>query len=232
MRVALAPRSHGREAPMAGNQWQWPSKDPRYGPPAGYPVPPPPVGYPVPPAASYPGEQGAYPSQQGAYPSQHGAHPGQQGYQVRMSPSMRAASADRERAVDVLKAGFAEGRLTQDEYDDRMGRAYAARTYGELSALIADLPAGAVPLPSAGQVSGYRAAAPTNSLAIAAMVLGAAEVFTFGLTAIPAVLCGHLARKQIRQTRQSGDGLATGGLVLGYLAIIFWALRIAVHGGP
>jgi hypothetical protein len=224
---------------MAGNQWQWPSQDPRYGPPAGYPVPPPPVGYPVPPAASYPGEQGAYPSQQGAYPGQqgaypgqHGAYPGQQGYQVRMSPSMRAASADRERAVDVLKAGFAEGRLTQDEYDERMGRAYAARTYGELSALIADLPAGAVPLPSAGQVSGYRAAAPTNSLAIAAMVLGAAEVFTFGLTAIPAVLCGHLARKQIRQTRQSGDGLATGGLVLGYLAIIFWALRIAVHGGP
>src|SRR5580692_3511463 len=239
MRVALGPRSRGREAPMAGNQWQWPSQDPRYGPPAGYPVPPPPVGYPVPPAASYPGEQGAYPSQQGAYPGQqgaypgqHGAYPGQQGYQVRMSPSMRAASADRERAVDVLKAGFAEGRLTQDEYDDRMGRAYAARTYGELSALIADLPAGAVPLPSAGQVSGYRAAAPTNSLAIAAMVLGAAEVFTFGLTAIPAVLCGHLARRQIRQTRQSGDGLATGGLVLGYLAIIFWALRIAVHGGP
>jgi len=148
-----------------------------------------------------------------------------------MPPAMRAASADRERTVDVLKAGFAEGRLTQDEYDERIGRAYAARTYGELSALIADLPAGAVPLPSAGHAAGYRAAAPTSSLAIAAMVLGAAEVFTFGLTAIPAVLCGHLARRQIRQTRQSGDGLATGGLVLGYLAIIFWALRIAVHGG-
>lgn len=219
---------------MAGNQWQWPSQDPRYGPPAGYPVPPPadypvpppPTGYPVPQPGSVPPPM-SYPGQHPAY---HGADHG--AYQVRMSPSMRAASADRERAVDVLKAGFAEGRLTQDEYDERMGRAYAARTYGELSALIADLPAGAVPLPSAGQVSGYRAAAPTNSLAIAAMVLGAAEVFTFGLTAIPAVLCGHLARKQIRQTRQSGDGLATGGLVLGYLAIIFWALRIAVHGGP
>ena len=45
---------------------------------------------------------------------------------------MRASSADRERTVDVLKAGFAEGRLTQDEYNDRMGRAYSARTYGEL----------------------------------------------------------------------------------------------------
>jgi hypothetical protein len=98
--------------------------------------------------------------------------------------------------------------------------------------------AGAVPLPpggGTGSMRAYQAPANTNSLAIAAMVLGAAEVFTLGLTAIPAVLCGHLARKQIRQTRQSGGGLATGGLVLGYLAIIFWALRLAIaatHGGP
>ena len=213
---------------MADNQWQWPGQDPRYGPPAGYPVPPPPGGYPVPPPGSVPPPAG-YPGQPGGYPGQPG------GYQVRMMPTMRASSADRERTVDVLKAGFAEGRLTQDEYGERMGRAYSARTYGELNALIADLPAGAVPLPSAGytgSMQAYQAPANTNSLAIAAMVLGAAEVFTFGLTAIPAVLCGHLARKQIRQARQSGGGLATGGLVLGYLAIIFWALRIAVHGGP
>jgi hypothetical protein len=59
-------------------------------------------------------------------------HPGQ----------MRAATADRERAIDVLKAAFAEGRLTQDEYTDRVGRVYASRTYGELGALTADLPAG------------------------------------------------------------------------------------------
>ena len=219
---------------MAENQWQWPSQDPRYGPPAGNPVAPPPAGYPVPPPGSVPPAGSvpppvSYPGQYPAYRAYVGTYP--VGYQVGMPPAMRAASADRERTVDVLKAGFAEGRLTQDEYDERIGRAYAARTYGELSALIADLPAGAVPLPSAGHAAGYRAAAPTSSLAIAAMVLGAAEVFTFGLTAIPAVLCGHLARRQIRQTRQSGDGLATGGLVLGYLAIIFWALRIAVHGG-
>src|SRR5580698_2822829 len=52
---------------------------------------------------------------------------------MQVSPTMRAASVDRERAVDVLKAGFAEGRLTQDEYNDRMAKAYAARTYGELA---------------------------------------------------------------------------------------------------
>jgi Domain of unknown function (DUF1707)/Domain of unknown function (DUF4190) len=55
---------------------------------------------------------------------------------------MRASDAERERAVDVLKAGFSEGRLSQDEYADRAGQAQAARTYGDLAALIADLPVG------------------------------------------------------------------------------------------
>jgi hypothetical protein len=55
---------------------------------------------------------------------------------------MRAAQADRERAIDVLKAAFAEGRLDQDEYAGRVGQVYASRTYGELSALTADLPVG------------------------------------------------------------------------------------------
>jgi hypothetical protein len=57
-------------------------------------------------------------------------------------------------------------------------------------------------------------------------VLGVAEFFTAGLTAIPAVICGHIARRQMRLTAQRGDGLATGGLVLGYMAIIFWTVLI------
>ena len=64
-------------------------------------------------------------------------------------------------------------------------------------------------------------------MAIASMVLGVAEFFTVGLTAIPAVVCGHIARRQIRQTAERGDGLATSGLVLGYMAIIFWSVLIA-----
>jgi hypothetical protein len=65
-----------------------------------------------------------------------------------MNPAWLAGSADRERAVGVLRAGFTEGRLSQDELDDRVARAYAARTYGDLWALTADLPQG--PLPYAG----------------------------------------------------------------------------------
>ena len=224
---------------MADNQWEWPAQDPRdtpdapQVPPASYPgtpvadypvprpyvyrMPPPPAGYPVPPAPM-------------GYPAAPPPQVPPTGYQIAMNPSMRAASTDRERTVDVLKAAFAEGRLTQEEYNDRMGRAYTARTYGELAALVADLPAG--PFPTAWPVPFYQAPPPvpatgTNSMAIAAMVLGVAEFFTAGLTAIPAVICGHIARRQMRLTTQRGDGLATGGLVLGYMAIIFWTVLIA-----
>jgi hypothetical protein len=202
---------------VADNQSQWPAQYPRYSPPDGS-VPPngpqvPATSYQVPPAG-YQGPPNPYQAPPG-YPA---------GYQVRMHPSMRAASADRERAVDVLKAGFAEGRLTQDEYNDRMGRAYAARTYGELAALTADLPVG--PLP-AWPPAAYQQPTGTNSMAIASLVLGVAEFFTVGLTAIPAVICGHVARRQMRETAERGEGLATGGLVLGYMAIIFWSVILA-----
>ena len=211
---------------MTDSQSQWPAQYPRYGPPDGTQVPP--GGYPV-PAAGYQAPPTAYQVPPGGYPVPPSGYPvPHAGYQVRTHASMRASSADRERAVDVLKAGFTEGRLTQDEYNDRMGRAYAARTYGDLAALTADLPAGASPIP-AWPVPAYQPPPPsgTNSLAIASMVLGVAEFFTGGLTAIPAVICGHVARRQMRQTAQRGDGLATSGLVLGYMAIIFWSVLIA-----
>jgi DUF1707 SHOCT-like domain len=54
---------------------------------------------------------------------------------------LRASDADRERAVEALKAAFAGGRLTRDELDMRLGRALLARTYAEVAAATADMPA-------------------------------------------------------------------------------------------
>jgi len=54
---------------------------------------------------------------------------------------LRAAQADREQAITVLKAAYAQGRLTKDELEARAGQAFASRTYAELAALTADLPA-------------------------------------------------------------------------------------------
>ena len=55
---------------------------------------------------------------------------------------LMASDADREKVADMLKAAFALGRLTKQELDLRVGQTFAARTYADLAALTADLPAG------------------------------------------------------------------------------------------
>ena len=54
---------------------------------------------------------------------------------------LRASHADRDQAIDRLKAAFVQGRLTKDELETRAAQAFSARTYADLSALTADLPA-------------------------------------------------------------------------------------------
>ena len=135
-------------------------------------------------------------------------------------PQALAANADRERAVDVLKAGFAEGRLTKAEHDDRVARVYAARTYGELGSLVADLPAG----PLGGQARYPVALSPpaqpgVSSLAVAALACGIGVFLTSGLTAIPAIVLGHAARRAVRRTGERGAGMALTGLILGWGAL-------------
>ena len=65
--------------------------------------------------------------------------------------SMRASDADREVVRTVLVDAYGDGRLTREEYDDRLNALYGSRTLGELPSLVADLtPTGsptAVPAP-------------------------------------------------------------------------------------
>jgi hypothetical protein len=53
--------------------------------------------------------------------------------------ALRASDRDREVVHGVLAEGYADGRLTKEEYDERSAAAAAAKTLGELPALIADL---------------------------------------------------------------------------------------------
>lgn len=55
-------------------------------------------------------------------------------------PAQRASDSDREDIVERLREAAAEGRLTMDEFEERMSSAYVARTYGELERLTSDLP--------------------------------------------------------------------------------------------
>jgi hypothetical protein len=54
---------------------------------------------------------------------------------------LRTSHADREQVIEVLKAAFVQGRLDRDEFGLRVGRALASRTYADLAALTADIPA-------------------------------------------------------------------------------------------
>jgi Domain of unknown function (DUF1707) len=119
-----------------------------------------------------------------------GPGPGVQG----VNPAWLASSADRERAVGVLRAGFTEGRLTQDELNDRVAQAYAARTYGQLWALTADLPAGALPYPQPPQGQGAlvlpEAAPPAHWKPAAALIITALVIFTLAAL-ITAIITAH-----------------------------------------
>ena len=55
--------------------------------------------------------------------------------------ALRASHADRDQVAEVLRVAAGDGRLSPDELDERLERALTARTYAELAALIADLPA-------------------------------------------------------------------------------------------
>jgi len=57
------------------------------------------------------------------------------------APGLRASDADRERVAAVLREAAAEGRIGLDEVDERLSAVFAAKTYGELAEVTADLPA-------------------------------------------------------------------------------------------
>jgi hypothetical protein len=55
-------------------------------------------------------------------------------------PDIRASDTDRDRAASLLREHHAAGRLTAEEFSDRLDRAFAARTVGEIDGLLKDLP--------------------------------------------------------------------------------------------
>ena len=87
---------------------------------------------------------------------------------------LRASHADREQVIEVLKAAFVQGRLAKDEFDARVGQVFTARTYAELTAVTADLPAGLVTA---------RPREPARVRPSAIATVGALTVLTAGLWA-------------------------------------------------
>ena len=150
------------------------------------------------------------------------------------APSWLAGTADRERAVGILRAGFTEGRLSQDELDERIGRAYAARTYAQLWAVTSDLPAGPYPGPVVPPDSSLTVPPDGgNWQSAAALLLTALVIFTLAAL-VTAIVTAHVQPglvspghqqngvvtpfHQVQLTpyfRHSGPGVEAGSMVPG-----------------
>jgi Domain of unknown function (DUF1707) len=77
---------------------------------------------------------------------------------------LRASHADREQVIGTLKVAFVQGRLAKGELDVRVGQTFAARTYADLAALVADLPAGLAAAPPPRQSAAARARRPVKKV--------------------------------------------------------------------
>ncbi len=87
---------------------------------------------------------------------------------------LRAADTDRAAVAEVLGTALREGRLTVEEYDERLAAAYAARTHADLAVLTTDLPtpapAATSPVPSGGCGGGDLRSAWRGYLTVALVV--------------------------------------------------------------
>jgi len=98
---------------------------------------------------------------------------------------LRASDADREQIAERLRHATAEGRLLAEELEQRLETAFSARTYGELDALVADLP-GAVERRGTSSVRPWIAVALALALLIP-VVLAVVAAILFVVTGVFAV---------------------------------------------
>lgn len=130
-----------------------------------------------------------------------------------VQPEMRASDAEREQVAVALRDHGVAGRLGVDELDERLERAYGARTRGELSALLSDLPAEPRPRPSSASprqadiADAVRAYLLVNLLLVAIWLASGAGYFWpvwvilgWGVALLPGLLAATSRRARGRPT--------------------------------
>ena len=126
-------------------------------------------------------------------------------------------------SLDQLKQWAGEGRLTAQTriQDTATGQWKTAAEVPELSALLAARSASAPSPMRPATIAAAQAAGQQTGLATASLVLGICSFFTCLLTAIPAIICGHIAHARARRfpAQYGGAGKATAGLVMGYISV-------------
>jgi hypothetical protein len=130
---------------------------------------------------------------------------------------VKASDSDRDAVVSDLSMHFQAGRLTAGEFDERMGRALAARTWGELRELLADLPdaqpgprapatssLSARPRPSSGRPAPPVAALAGLAMAVAVLVIVANAGWGLAWLLIPGLLIARRLVCSAGAPRRSG----------------------------
>jgi Domain of unknown function (DUF1707) len=136
---------------------------------------------------------------------------------------LRTSRADREQAIDVLKAAFVHGRLAKDEFELRVGQVLGSRTYADLGALTADIPdtlvISAEPPAEGARVPGralsFKTAIRVGAVGAAPSMASAAVVLlqSSGVPAVAGVLLVGLT------------GLSVAVLLAVLLVLLSWAVR-------
>jgi Domain of unknown function (DUF1707) len=121
--------------------------------------------------------------------------------------ALRAADTDREQVAERLRRAAAEGRLLTEELDERLGAALSAKTYGELDAIVSDLPT---------EVDRRR-----RSLAPFGAQAGAAMAFALAVTVVLITAVGLAVGGHAHAGHQWRGGLGGG-------APVMWLLWLAI----
>jgi hypothetical protein len=132
---------------------------------------------------------------------------------------MRPSEADRQNVHSILQQAYSEGRMSWESFDARASALQNAQSYDQLAAVTADLP-GRIPVSPPQIYPGMPGMVPpTNGLAVASLACGIGQILFWFVGAVCAIIFGHLARRQIRQTGEGGDGMALAGMILGYVGV-------------
>jgi hypothetical protein len=133
---------------------------------------------------------------------------------------LRASDADRERVAERLRAAALEGRLTDEELEERLAATYRSRTYGELDTLLGDLPTPPVPLPRRSAPPARVRRSGATALMQATLLLA---ILALPLRAAAGAVAGHL----LRDGPHGGYDLAMlAGAVFGVLPVLLVLIAV------
>jgi Domain of unknown function (DUF1707) len=155
---------------------------------------------------------------------------------------LRASHADREQVISTLKAAFVQGRLAKEEFDQRVSQTLRSRTYADLAAVTADLPARLIHAKQRREPAPAQAAQPVNkpllwgmcAVTLAGVLAGVAAFPVNSLTLLAMGVIAILVGAPVAGTLilDSWRGHHTGGELPPRPAQALWVPEAEQYRGP